>query len=29
MTNLYENVERSQQASEARVVNYIQHVAGK
>lgn len=29
MTNLYEDVERNQQASEARVVNYIQNVAGK
>lgn len=28
MTNLYEDVERNQQASEARVVNYIQKVAG-
>ncbi|PHN04293.1 anti-sigma factor family protein [Flavilitoribacter nigricans] len=29
MTNLYEDVERNQQASEARVVNYIQNVAGR
>lgn len=29
MTNLYENVERNQQESEARVVNFIQNVAGK
>lgn len=29
MTNLYQNVERNQQASEARVVDYIQNVAGK
>lgn len=29
MTNLYEDVERNQQASEARVVNFIQNVAGK
>lgn len=29
MTNLYQNVERNQQASEARVVDYIQNVAGR
>ncbi|MCB0630955.1 MAG: hypothetical protein KDD15_14510 [Lewinella sp.] len=29
MTNMYENVERSRQESEARVVNYIQNVAGR
>lgn len=29
MTNLYQNVEQQQQASEARVVNYIQQVAGR
>lgn len=29
MTNLYQNVERNQQESEARVVNYIQNVAGR
>lgn len=29
MTNLYQNVEYNQKASEARVVNYIQNVAGR
>lgn len=29
MTNMYENVERNRQESEARVINYVQNVAGR